>query len=155
PKASLATQYPGAQPEEFPNAVLMPGLVNAHTHLDLLNFDGKSVTGETIEFFDWLILSWQHRKKLTPAARRQCLEDGIRQLARSGTTCVGATGQYVGVIAQAANSPLRMVLFPEMVSGGDAGVLDGYEGAFSQVDEILGSKSTRLNAGLAPYAAYT
>lgn len=154
-KAALANQYPGAQPEEFPNAVLMPGLINAHTHLDLLNFDGKSASGQAVEFFDWLLLSWQHRKKLTPAARRQCIDDGIRQLLRAGTTCVGDTGQYVGVIAQAANAPMRMVLFPEMVSGGDEAALDGFEGAFSQVDEILDSKSTRLSAGLAPYAAYT
>jgi aminodeoxyfutalosine deaminase len=155
PKSALAAQYPGAQPEEFPNTVLMPGLVNAHTHLDLLNFDGKGKGGESLEFFDWLLLSWQHRKKMTPAARRQCIDDGIRQLVHSGTTCVGDAGQYVGVVAQAANSPMRMVLFPELVSGGDMGILDGYEGAFSQVDEILDCKSTRLSAGLAPYAAYT
>jgi cytosine/adenosine deaminase-related metal-dependent hydrolase len=42
-----------------------------------------------------------------------------------------------------------------MVSGGDEAALDGFEGAFSQVDEILDSKSTRLGGGLAPYAAYT
>jgi len=141
--------------EEFPHAVLMPGLVNAHTHLDLLNFDGRSASGNALEFFDFLAHSWNHSRKLTPAARRQCIDDGIRQLVRSGTTCVGDTGQYVGVIPQAANSQMRMVLFPELLTGGEADILEGYEGAFSQVDEILDCKSTRLTAGLAPYAAYT
>ncbi|HSA58493.1 MAG TPA: amidohydrolase family protein, partial [bacterium] len=108
-----------------------------------------------LEFFDWLTLGWNHRRSLTPAGRRQCFDDGIRQLLRSGTTCVGDAGQYVGVIPQAANSPMRMVLFPELLTGGDADILDGYEGAFSQVDEILDCKSSRLSAGLAPYAAYT
>jgi cytosine/adenosine deaminase-related metal-dependent hydrolase len=155
PSAPLAAQNPGAAVEDFPHAVLMPGLVNAHTHLDLMNFDGKAASGESLEFFDWLTLGWNHRRSLTPAARRQCLDDGIRQLLRSGTTCVGDAGQYVGVIAQAANSPMRMVLFPELLTGGDAGILDGYEGVFSQVDEILDCKSTRLSPGIAPYAAYT
>jgi cytosine/adenosine deaminase-related metal-dependent hydrolase len=155
PRASLAAQNPGAAVEDFPHAALLPGLVNAHTHLDLLNFDGKAASGESLEFFDWLTSGWNHRRSLTPATRRQCLEDGIRQLLRSGTTCVGDAGQYVGVIPQAANSPMRLVLFPELLTGGSQDILDGYEGVFSQVDEILDSKSSRLSAGLAPYAAYT
>lgn len=155
PRSEILLRHANAETEDFPHAVLMPGLVNAHTHLDLLNFDGRSASGEALDFFDFLAHSWNHGKKLTPAARRQCVDDGIRQLLRSGTTCVGDTGHYVGVIPQTANSPMRMVLFPELLTGGDADILEGYEGAFAQVDEILDSKSTRLSAGLAPYAAYT
>lgn len=153
---ALAAKHAEVETEEYPNAALMPGLVNAHTHLDLLLFDGQDPGGgESPEFFDFLVRSWDHRKKLTPSDRRHCLEDGIRQLLRSGTTCVGDAGQYVGVIPQAVNSAIRAVLFPELLTGGELAVLDGYEGAFSQVDEILESKSPRLSAGLAPYAAYT
>lgn len=155
PRSEVLLRHANAENEDFPHAVLMPGLVNAHTHLDMLNFDGKSASGESLEFFDYLAHGWNHRKKMTPAARRQCLDDGIRQLLRSGTTCVGDAGQYVGVIPQSANSPMRMVLFPELLTGGDADILEGYEGAFAQVDEILHCKSSRLSAGLAPYAAYT
>lgn len=155
PTDDLAVKYPGAQKEDFPNAALLPGLVNAHTHLDLLHFDGKSASGESLDFFEWLTSGWEFRKKLTPADRRQSLDDGIRQLLRCGTTCVGDAGQYVGAIPQAANSPMRLVLFPELLTGADMAILDGYEGAFSQVDEILACKSARFGAGLAPYAAYT
>ncbi|HSA60396.1 MAG TPA: amidohydrolase family protein, partial [bacterium] len=94
PAAKLLSEYPSAEREDYSHAVLMPGLVNAHTHLDLMNFDGKTASGESLEFFDWLTLGWNHRRSLTPAGRRQCFDDGIRQLLRSGTTCVGDAGQY-------------------------------------------------------------
>lgn len=152
PRDQVLPRYPEALPEDFPHAVLMPGLVNAHTHLDLLNFSGS---GETPQFFDWLVAGWDHRKKMTPAERRHCLEDGIRQLLRCGITSVGDAGQYAGVIPQVINSPIRMVLFPELLSGGEDGIMEGYEGAMSQIDEILGSGSRKIGAGIAPYAAYT
>jgi cytosine/adenosine deaminase-related metal-dependent hydrolase len=144
-KAALADQYPRAsrRSSRTPSSCRARQRAHASRSPKLRRQERER---PAVEFFDWLLLSWQHRKKLTPAARRQCIDDGIRQLLRAGTTCVGDTGQYVGVIAQAANAPVRMVLFPEMVSGGDEAALDGFEGAFSQVDEILDSKSTRLSA---------
>ncbi len=148
----LLKQYPQTVTEEWAGSVLMPGLVNAHTHFDLLFLEAK---GETINFFEFLIAGWNHRNKLNPTDRRYCLEEGIRQSLRSGTTTVGDAGQYVGVIAQAVNNPMRMVLFPELLSGGDTTIQESYEGALSQVEEILGAGSGRLTAGMAPYAAYT
>jgi cytosine/adenosine deaminase-related metal-dependent hydrolase len=145
---SKHTQY---EVEDFGSALLMPGLVNAHTHLDLLFFESP----QNADFLSRLLGGWNYRKQLTPSNRRSSLEEGIRQLLRSGTTCVGDTGRYVGVAPQAANSPIRMVLFPELLTGGDASIQEEYEAAFAQVEEILGTGSARLSAGIAPYAAYT
>lgn len=152
----LLSRYPGAEVEDFPHSVLMPGLVNAHTHMDLLFFQGVGQETRKIpQFFDWLTEGWVHRKKQTLTDRRHCLEEGIRQLLRSGTTSVGDVGEYFGLVPQAANSPMRMVLFPELLTGGEASVQDSYEGVFSQVEEILAARSSRVTSGLAPYAAYT
>ncbi len=151
-QTAIRAKYPSSEVEDFPHAALLPGLINAHTHLDLLHYQG---TGETPDFFNWLVGGWDHRKKLTPTDRRHCLDEGIRQMLRSGTTAVGDAGQYVGVIAQVVNSPMRMVLFPEILTGGDTNIMEGYEGAFSQVDEILGTHASKVGAGIAPYAAYT
>lgn len=148
---SLLSQYPNAEVEEYPHSVLMPGLVNAHTHLSLINFDSTS-----LDFYDRLTAGWEYRKKQTLSDGRHSLEDGIRQLLLSGTTCVGDAGQYVGLIPQALNSQMRMVLFPEILSGGETpAVQEAYESAFAQVEEIQGTRSGRITAGIAPYAAYT
>lgn len=151
-KKTLLKTYPDITVDDFPDHLMMPGLVNAHTHLDLLFFPN---TGESPQFFNWLVSGWDHRKKMTPADRRHCLEEGMQQLLRAGTTSVGDVGQYVGVVSQAANSPLRMVLFPEILTGGDTSIMENYESAFQQLEEIMGSSSSRLTGGIAPYAAYT
>jgi len=148
-KEEILSKHPQIEVEDF--AVLMPGLINAHTHLDLLFFETASHT----DFFSRLLASWDYRKNLTPANRRSSIEEGVRQLLRSGTTCVGDAGRYAGVVPQAANSPIRMALFPELLTGGGEGTPESYETAFSEVEEILGTKSNRLTAGIAPYAAYT
>lgn len=142
--------YQGLEIEEFPQSVLMPGLVNAHTHLDLLYFNDA-----TPDFFDWLIKSWEYRKRLSLAERRHALEEGIRQLVSSGTTTVGDAGQYAGLFPQAASSPIRMVLFPELLVGSEPTIPEGYQGAFNQVEEIQAAQSRKTLAGIAPYAPYT
>ncbi len=151
-RETLLSRYPTAEIEDFPSSVLMPGLVNAHTHLDLLFFQG---TGESPQFFDWLAEGWAHRERQTLTDRRHCIEEGIHQLLNSGTTCVGDVGQYFGLVPQIINSPLRMVLFPEILHGGDITIQESYEGAFTQVEEILAARAPRITPGLAPYAAYT
>ncbi len=153
--AEILPKYSEAEVEDFPSCALLPGLVNAHTEVDLLFF---RPTGETPQFFDGLIHTWNHRRCLTPAQRRHAYEEGIRQLLRSGTTTMGDSGCYVGVVAQIVNSPIRAVLFPEILSGQPTAVSDSYESVMSQVDEILAAVSTSqglVNAGVAPYAAYT
>lgn len=151
-REAVLSRYPNAQVEDFVSSVLMPGLVNAHTHMDLLFFQG---TGESPQFFDWLAEGWNHRRKQTLVDRRHCIDEGVRQLLRSGTTCVGDVGQYFGLVPQVINSPMRMVLFPEILHGGDTTIQESYEGAFTQVEEILAAHAPRITAGLAPYAAYT
>ena len=65
----------GGQDVELGEVMLLPGLVNAHTHLDLLNFTG---TGETPQFFDWVIGGWEHRKnKADPEIARR--DDWVRR----------------------------------------------------------------------------
>ncbi len=150
PVSDLQARFPEAEVEDFPQCVLMPGLVNAHTQLDLLHADRASS-----DFFGHLLALWLYRKTIPPATRRQALEEGFRFLLQTGVTCAGDVGHYIGVVPQAANSPLRLTLFPELVSGGKTHVTEDYETAFLQIDEVQASVSDRLHVGLAPYSAYT
>ncbi len=162
PRDKILKKYPDAVIEEFANSVLMPGLVNAHSHLDLFRYGTRRSEKDLEEsippnFFDWLMGSWEFRKKLTPSDRRQSIEDGCRQLVRVGTTTAGDAGYYAGVLQVLAHSPLRLVLFPELVSGGEPGGTEGYEAALTQVDELIAAsaQNPKISVGLAPYAAYT
>ncbi len=148
----IRKKFPSVKEQEFHQHVLMPGLVNAHTHLDLLSFQG---TGESPQFMDWILGFWAHRRKQTLSDRRQCLEQGFYQLLHAGITTVGDVGQFFGLISQVVNHPIRAVLFPELITGGDPTIQDSYEAIFTQLEEIMGQSHPRVTAGLAPFAPYT
>ncbi len=148
-------RYSNLDIEDCGQSVILPGLVNAHTHLDLLFFQSAQTESKS-SFFEELIASWEFRKNQTLNDRRQAIEEGIQQSVRSGTTTLGDVGQFFGMIAQSINASTRMVLFPEILTGGDKSIQEAYEGAFSQVDEIFStSNKSKVSAGIAPYASYT
>src|SRR5438477_3801328 len=59
---------PGARRVEFPDAVLVPGLVNAHTHLELTHLAGRNPERE---FSRW-IRSEEHTSELQSHVNLVC-----------------------------------------------------------------------------------
>src|SRR4051812_19521135 len=53
-----------AADRDLGNVALLPGLVNAHTHLDLSGLRGKCPP--TADFTDWLRAVIRHRRGVTP-----------------------------------------------------------------------------------------
>jgi cytosine/adenosine deaminase-related metal-dependent hydrolase len=68
-------------------AVLMPTLVNAHTHLELTGMAGRvSPAGG---FLAWVRRLVAFREGCAPAAREAALEDGLQELAAAGCGLAG------------------------------------------------------------------
>lgn len=99
--------------ERFDDAILLPGLVNAHTHLDLTGTAGK--TPPRPEFCEWLKSVIEYRRSVSTQQTQSDIRAGIRLLLDSGTTLVGdITSQ--GASAELVNdSPLRSTLFLELI----------------------------------------
>lgn len=67
------------------NSILMPGLVNAHTHLDLTDIGYRAYPGS---FIEWVQLVIQNRP-LTGEAIRHAVREGVRLSLESGVLHVG------------------------------------------------------------------
>ena len=67
------------------DAVVMPGLVNAHAHLELSTLEVQPAA----EFDAWIAGVLAARASLSPADYRRAVGVGARALLASGTTCVG------------------------------------------------------------------
>ena len=91
-------------------AILMPGLVNAHTHLDLTS--SADVVQRTPKFTDWI---FQIVGKRTPETIGPSVRAGVEQSLAGGATTVGdidGTGESAQILQ---NTPIRKVVFFEVL----------------------------------------
>ena len=108
--------YPTVRSSSLPpihdlgEATLTPGLVNAHTHLDLTS-SADSVQ-RTPKFTDWV---FQIVGKRTPSAIGPSVREGVQQSLIGGVTTVGdidGTGESVQILR---DTPIRKVVFFEVL----------------------------------------
>jgi cytosine/adenosine deaminase-related metal-dependent hydrolase len=95
------------------NAAVLPGFVNAHTHLDLTGLRGKCPPSP--DFTGWLRQVIAHRRAITPEQTQADIRAGIDECLRFGTTLVGdiaSGGASWDVLAEA---PLRAVVYYELI----------------------------------------
>lgn len=158
--ASLKKAHPGAQLIEHPNHVLMPGLVNAHCHLDLTNFftANRYVMSEqpaTADYIDWVLNSMEYRERASVGDIVSSIQKGTQQAIDSGTTCLGDSTTFEGTRSVLKEMGLRAIIFNEIYGGKPEVAQDLFENALALVEKFYNpSKNVRVGVGLAPAAPY-
>lgn len=107
---------------ELPGTALLPGLVNAHTHLELSGLAGR--IPKPPSFAAWLrqMIAWRIRSRRWPWWRwnlKRALRRGLGMSIAAGTTLVGdvsASHQSPAVLGRA---PIRSVAFLEVLGRDD------------------------------------
>jgi cytosine/adenosine deaminase-related metal-dependent hydrolase len=97
------------------NVAIIPGLVNAHTHLDLSGARGLTPPTDADHFTDWLRLVIAYRRGRTAEQVRADVRAGLAEVLASGTTLLGditAGGASWQVVSEAA---VRAVVFHEFI----------------------------------------
>ena len=77
----------GTEVVDWGDAIIMPGLINAHTHLELTALQQRLT--EFSSFTDWALRLINARRTWTPEDYRRSTEEGARLALMSGTTLVG------------------------------------------------------------------
>ena len=138
-------------------AIILPGLINAHTHLELSSCACGDPPTSPASFVDW-ILSMPRRIGREVNQRADELfaastKLGIEQCLRFGVTCVGDISQQMHVTRPILrDSPLRAVSFGEVLGLGKRR---------ARFEELLPmaiderDASERLRIGLSPHSPYT
>jgi len=99
--------------DHFDDAIVLPGFVNAHTHLDLTGALGQSPP--CLPFPEWLHSVIAFRAQRGAAATEADIREGIRHSLAAGVTLVGdisAGGASAGLIEA---SPLDAAVFLELI----------------------------------------
>jgi cytosine/adenosine deaminase-related metal-dependent hydrolase len=132
-------------------AVLMPGLINAHAHLELTDLHNR--LNGFASFTDWILKLIRERKTWMPEDYKNSAENGAQCSMVSGTTLVGdISSSGVGWNAVSGDY-LRRVVFEEVLSLFPERV----EPILAQLNNIFGSAEFRLRQihGISPHAPYS
>src|SRR5690349_11956986 len=95
---------------DLEDSLLMPGLVNAHCHLDYTNMAGQFPPPKI--FTDWLKLITTSKGTWSYSDFAESWLDGAKMLLRTGTTTVGDIEAVPDLLPDVWNStPLRVISF--------------------------------------------
>jgi cytosine/adenosine deaminase-related metal-dependent hydrolase len=133
------------------DVAVLPGLVNAHTHLDLTGLRNRCPP--SADFTGWLRAVIAHRRTLAPEQIIADVRAGLAESLRRGTTLLGdiaAGGMSWPILAGA---PLRSVVFYEMLGLTAARAEAAQEAARTWLSEH--PETERCRPGLSPHAPYS
>ena len=152
---SLRRKYPSVEYRRHGNCILMPGLVNAHTHLEYSVF--SHLARET-PFLPWLRnlvqLADIRNRFWGPSYWEKAAAIGIRKSLKAGITCVGDVVTFGGSLRAADGSRIRMRAFLEAVALDGSSLPSGLRRLRRQLDSASNWSGT-VTPGLSPHSIYT
>ena len=144
-----------AVPEQDLGAVaLMPGLVNAHTHLDLSHLRGHIPASD--QFVTWVRgVMAARRSRPDPDASDvvAAVRGGIDEAVRSGTALIGDISNTLVTHGPLVESPLSAVLFYELIRFNAPDPAGFVADASKRIDALAANDHVR--ASLAAHAPYS
>lgn len=153
--SELRSKY-SAQVLDFPGCVLLPGFVNAHTHLELTHFPSwrlrSAVDYNPRHFTDWIIQLIKIARGLTADDYPPSIREGVRMCLESGTTAIGEIVTNPAMADLYYHSLLAGRLYFELLGQEPAHFKGKLAAATAAADQ---SKVHTLLAGLSPHSPYT
>lgn len=125
---------------------LLPGLINAHCHLDYTCLRGKILPQKS--FVDWIRAINAEKATLSPKDYIASINDGFAEARRFGTTTIANLTAFPELIPQIP-PPIRTWWFAELID------IRAPERANELVDATIEFLNQTENSGLAPHALFT
>ncbi|HET6281884.1 MAG TPA: amidohydrolase family protein [Polyangia bacterium] len=150
----LRRRFPAAS-EERAQGVLLPGLVNAHCHLELSALSGQVPGGKGL--VAWATALVRARGAVAADRLAGAVADAATAAVRLGTAVVGDVGNSLAAVGAIAQAGLRGIVFHELVGSRDALTGDALADAAREFGELTADR--QWPAGLAytpaPHAPYS
>jgi cytosine/adenosine deaminase-related metal-dependent hydrolase len=134
------------------NSIALPGLINAHTHLEFSLAAAELNYGS---FIAWLASVIEKRETLVKGLTKELIDAVLEDTLRGGTTTIGAISSYGFDLESLAFAKQRVVYFNELI-GSNAGAADRIFSAFlerlAKSDEY---RSDRFQSAIAIHSPYS
>lgn len=147
--AAVGTASELGRGERFDGAAIVPGFVNAHSHLEYAVYAGF---GDGLSFAPWLALHVQRKDLIGVEEMTAIARLGAAECLRSGITTAG-DASYSGAAATAcAELGLRAIVYVEVFGPGMAHIGERFETHRDRVADVL---SDRVQIGVSPHSVYS
>lgn len=152
----LMRDHAAAPVVDYPGCAILPGFVNAHTHLELSHFSAwrlrTHVDYNPRSFVDWIIQLVKIKRGLKAEDYEASVREGMRMCLEAGTTAVGEIVSNPSISGLYRTAPLSGRLYIELL-GHDPTIFR------TLLDQAINTGQVDMPAsfaaGLSPHAPYT
>ena len=135
--------------DHFAEAAIVPGIVNAHSHLEYAVYAGF---GDGLSFAPWLATHIERKARIDRPEMEAIARLGAAQCLASGITTVGDAA-FTGASAHAcAELGLRAIVYLEVFGRDPAEAMKQFE---EKTEYVAAALSDRVRIGVSPHAPYT
>ncbi|MDD5373666.1 MAG: metal-dependent hydrolase [Sulfurimonas sp.] len=153
PLEELKEEFKDAEVIELKkNSLLMPGLINAHVHIE---FSANKTELSYGDFVSWLYSVIENREELVNGCDDKCMAKAIDSMLESGITTFGAISSHGMDLNVCANAPQNVVFFNELI-GSQATMADALFGDFlARLDASKSVKREGFYPAVAIHSPYS
>ena len=144
--SEISATNSGEQIVDLGEQALLPGLINAHCHLDYTCLRGKIPPPKS--FTEWIRAINAEKANLSPENYIGSINDGFAEAARFGTTTIANLTAFPE-LASRIQAPIRAWWFAELIDVRDP------SRANEVVDAAVETLKSAEHWGLAPHAPFT
>jgi cytosine/adenosine deaminase-related metal-dependent hydrolase len=155
-RSSLLAQFPEAATLDLGESAIIPGLVNAHSHLELTAMRGF-LEDEAADFFAWLRKLTRTRLDLMTADDLKVSASwGACEAARAGVTCVAdASDAALQSMNALGDVGLRGIVFQESFGPDPRLAEENFEKLKVKIAGLRERETELVKCGVSPHAPYT
>ncbi len=153
PVDTLLRNYPHADHRPLLGHILMPGLVNAHTHLELTALKDRVPAGDS--FVSWILRLIAERQAMNDAGIAASVQHGLDECLASGTTCLGEIANTPHSLRILRNAGVRGVVFQEILGRPTGDIPARIDALRAHIETLRAAAGERLRVAVAPHSPYT
>ncbi|MDR2100174.1 MAG: metal-dependent hydrolase [Campylobacteraceae bacterium] len=149
----LLAKYKNAEVEKLPkNSVLMPGLVNAHVHLE---FGANVATLKYGDFMEWLKSVISSREELSGKCTEAVISASLEKMLKDGVTTIGAVSSFGLDMKACIKTPLNTVYFVEAIGSNPAAIDALFADFKSRYYEAKEAKTNSFTPAVSVHSPYS
>ena len=134
------------------NSVLMPGLINTHTHLE---FSANNTSLHYGDFLTWLNSVLDKRETLLTQCKTDCYKKAIQEMKKSGIVAFGEISSTGLDLEFLKNCQLKVVYFNEIIGSNPSAVDILYQDFQNRLKESEKYKNNKFIPAISIHSPYS